>query len=327
MTIRKVTKRAPIKTNSNSDNYIYSTIQSAIDHAKPGDLIKIENGRYYEKLHITTSGLTLIGESIEECIITYDDYALKDHKDGKAYGTFRSYTCLVLADDVIFKNITIENSAGDGRKVGQAIALYAQGDRLTFINCKLLGHQDTLFAGPLPPKSIIPGSFIGPSEKREYKQSKQYYENCYIIGDIDFIFGSALAVFKECQCVTRNRSEKINGFVTAPSTWEGEPYGFVFLDCSFNGEEGIDPGTVFLGRPWRPYGQVELINCTYDDSIHKERWDPWGKEENKLTTRFSEYSKVVIPYEKDQSPFITIKRERPKIDFLDPWHQKMISIK
>ncbi len=158
--IHKVTNgTAPVGADAKAR--IHSTIQDAVDQAKPGDIIEIGKGRYEEKLTITTSGLTLIGESSEDCIITYGDFARKSHEDGRDYGTFRSYTCLVLADDVALMNLTVENSAGDGRKVGQAIALFAEGDRLIFRNCRLIGHQDTLFTGPLPQNPIFQGHLPG----------------------------------------------------------------------------------------------------------------------------------------------------------------------
>jgi pectinesterase len=318
--------------NFETSKFIHYSVQSAVDHSKPGDVIRIQNGCYEEKVRITTSNLTLIGESKESCIVSYGDYALKNHEDGNKFGTFRTYTFLVLAEDVVVQNITIENTSGDGREVGQAIAVYAEGDRLQFKNCDFIGCQDTLFTGPLPPKPMIPGSFVGPTYQREYKQCKQYYEDCMIIGDVDFVFGSAIALFNHCHLVARNRNSDINGYVTAPSTWQGEAYGYVFVDCKFTGEEGIDAGTIFLGRPWRPYGQAMFIGCNYDESFHHKHFDNWGKEENETTARFSEYgcsneNGIIeeLNTSKDKSPFIVIRMERKKIDFLYPWHMEMLA--
>ncbi len=323
--IHQVINKTSLETQDHG-KCVHTTIQSAVDHCKSGDVIEIQNGRYEEKVHITTSRLTLIGESREGCVLTYGDYALKTHEDGKNYGTFRSYTCLILADDVSVQHLTIENSAGDGRDVGQAIALFAEGDRLQFSHCNLIGHQDTLFAGPLPEKSVIPGSFIGPTENRTYQQCKQYFYDCMIMGDVDYIFGSALTLFHACRLVSRNRHSPINGYVTAPSTWQSEAYGFVFIACDFTGEDGIQPGTVFLGRPWRAYGQVMLLSCSLDESVHPNCFDPWGNEENKKTARFSAYgctapAKIKV---ENEEPFVVMRTEVPEIDFLAPWHQEML---
>ncbi len=269
----------------NPNFIIHRTIQAAVDQAEAGDIIEIKPGIYKEKLSIKTNGISLIGSGPERTIITYDDYALKD-LDGEKYGTFRSYTCLVLGHGVTMKNLTIENSAGDGRQVGQALALYAHGDHFLMENCHLSACQDTLFAGPLPEAPRIPGSFVGPTEEVEYKSLHQYYYKCQITGDVDFIFGSALAVFDTCKLVTRDRQEPVNGYVTAPSTWKHEPYGFIMTGCDFVGQDGIGSQTVYLGRPWRPYGKVWIHKCRFDASIHKDYWDPWGNQKNFETSDF-----------------------------------------
>ncbi len=274
------------KVNLNSESFIiHGTIQEALDQAQSGDVIEIEPGIYKEKLCIKTDGISLIGSGPSDCIITYDDYALKS-LDGVKYGTFRSYTCLVLGDQVTIKNLSIENSAGDGRKVGQAIALYAHGDRLFVDNCTLNAYQDTLFAGPLPEAPRIPGSFVGPTENEEYRSLHQYYRHCQIKGDVDYIFGSALAIFDRCCFISRDRNEEINGYVTAPSTWKHEPYGFIMTSCDFVGEKGIHDQSVYLSRPWRPYGKVWIDSCCFDSSIHKDYWSPWGEEKNFKTADF-----------------------------------------
>ncbi len=287
------------------------TIQETIDEAIPGDTIVIGRGIYKEKVHIRTDNISLWGEGDcnDSTIITYDDCANKTHEDGELLGTFRSYTCLVQAKNVTLRNLTIENSAGDGREVGQGIALYADGDRLTCVDCQLLGHQDTLFAGPLPEKARIPGSFVGPSEHSDYNSTKQYYKRCQITGDVDYIFGSAMAVFDGCTMTTRNRNLKVNGYIAAPSTWEQEPYGFVFINSHFVGERGMAKGSVFFARPWRPFAQVLIIGCHYDESIHEDQFDMWGDETNRETTKFEIYKSV----------------SEKSLGFLDLWHIKIIN--
>jgi pectinesterase len=302
---------------------VHPTIQEAIDQADEGDILRISNGHYNEKIQIVTSHITLIGESKESCVITYGDYANKQFDEESSYGTFRTYTCLVLAHDVTLKNLTIKNSSGEGNKVGQAIALFAQGERLKFLNCNFIGHQDTVFCGPLPAEPIKPGSFIGPTLNLPYARSKQFFHQCNIIGDIDYIFGSALAVFHQCKLVTRNRKAEINGYVTAPSTWQNEPYGFVFIQCNFRGEKGISNESVYFGRPWRAFGQIMLINCHYDHSIHREHFDLWGKEENKKTVRFSEYHCSGVFSEVDKT-YVIQQEEQKKYDFLEEWHQNQL---
>ena len=133
----------------------YNSIQQAIDSISPScerETIFIKNGIYKERVEIKKDNITLIGESKEHTVITEGYYALMTMPDNSRRGTFRSYTFFVNANNFQAFNITFENSAGFGKKVGQAIAVYAEGDNLTFKNCRLLGHQDTLFTGPLPLK-------------------------------------------------------------------------------------------------------------------------------------------------------------------------------
>jgi len=301
--IYKVVKSNNCQEQGTHDSLVFTSIQAAVNQACYGDVIEIGPGVYKEKLSIIISGISLIGQDRAICKLTYDDYANKDYDDGSKYGTFRSYTCLIQADQVTLKNLTIENSAGDGRKVGQGVALYARGDKLSIVDTDLIGHQDTLFAGPLPEEARILGSFLGPTYNLPYRTCRQYYENVTIIGDVDFIFGSALAVFHKCKLVSRNRKEKINSFVTAPSTWKHEPYGFVFLRCEFTGDEGIENESVYLGRPWRPYGQVMVVACCLSPMVHKDYWHPWGNEKNFETARL-----------------LVHDREEELLDMLDKWH-------
>lgn len=80
-----------------------------------------------------------IGESVENTIITYDD-----HANINKMGTFRTYTVKVEGNSITFKNLTIENNAA---RLGQAVALHTEGDKLVFINCRILGNQDTIYTG------------------------------------------------------------------------------------------------------------------------------------------------------------------------------------
>lgn len=257
----------------------FKTIQEAINSISKDNItpvtILVKPGVYKEKLHLEVPYVTIKGEDAEKTILTYDDYALKIHEDGKKYGTFRSYTFFVGTHDVTLENLTIENSSGEGHIVGQALALYADGDRITVRNCRLLGHQDTLFTGPLPPAPIEPGSFVGPRENAKRITGRQYYESCYIEGDIDFIFGSATAYFYDCTIFSLNRNEEVNGYVTAASTAEGEAYGYVFDACKFT--SNCPAKTVYLGRPWRNYAKTVIVNCEIGEHIKTEGWHDWNK--------------------------------------------------
>lgn len=269
----------------------YTCIQDAINSIPLNNTevieIFIKKGTYKEKLHIDKPFITLIGEGATDTIITYDDYANKLFPDGESYGTFNSYTAFIGAHDFTAKHLTFENSSGPGSKVGQALALYVDADRAYFTDCRFIGNQDTLFTGPLPPAPIIPGSFKGPRENAPLDNGRQYYERCFIQGDIDFIFGSATAFFYECELFSNNLSKEINGYITAPSTPEGQEYGYVFESCKLTSD--CPNNTVYLGRPWRIFAKAVFINSYMGPHIIACGWHNWNKVESEASSYFAEF--------------------------------------
>ncbi|MCM3126894.1 pectinesterase family protein [Paenibacillus provencensis] len=281
----------------------FNSIQEAIDQilslragSSESCTIFIKSGIYQEKIHLNQPGVRLIGENAEDTIITYGDYAHKLFPDGSPYHTFNTYTVLISSDDVSVSHLTIENSAGYGKEIGQAIAAYVDGDRVSFYHCRLLGHQDTLFTGPLPEAPINRGRFGGPRDMFPRRPVRQYYECCYIEGDVDFIFGSATAVFVDCELFSKRRHVNENGsadgtaspgYITAASTAEEVTFGYVFWDCSLTGN--ADSGSVYLGRPWREYAKTVFVNCDLGKHIHPAGWHNWGKREREQTVEYAEY--------------------------------------
>jgi pectinesterase len=260
-----------------------ASIENDTNHVE----IFIKSGTYKERIEITRPNITLIGEDRETTIITYDYYARMQMADGSSRRTFRTYSTFLDGKNITAKNITFVNSAGVGEKVGQAIAVYAEGDLLKFSNCSFLGSQDTLFTGPLPPKVIEPGGFTGPKEFAPRINSHQLYENCYIRGDIDFIFGSATAYFDHCEIFSQDIGKEMNGYVTAPSTPEGQEFGYVFHECNFT--SNCPNESVYLGRPWRNYAKAVFLNCEIGAHIKKEGFHDWNKPDSHETAYFAEY--------------------------------------
>jgi pectinesterase len=177
--------------------------------------------------------------------------------DGKPLGTFKTPTATIDADNFTAENITFENSAGP---VGQALAIRVDGDRAAFHHCRFLGWQDTILVN----------------------RGRQYFDDCYIEGHVDFIFGAATAWFENCHihCLR-------DGYVTAASTPQDQPYGFVFSHCTIDGENGVK---TFLGRPWRLYASVTYLNCDLSDVIRPEGWNDWKKPQAHTTARYAEFN-------------------------------------
>lgn len=245
----------------------FTTVQAAInavpDYRKAGPTrIYIKKGMYKEKIVIAESkqNVQLIGE--DGAVLTYDDYAQKPNIFGEGKGTSGSGSIYIFGPDFFAENITFENTSGP---VGQAVACHVAGDRAVFRRCRFLGFQDTLYT-------------FG-------ENTREYYEDCYIEGTIDFIFGKATAVFNRCEL----RSKRTGGFLTAPATPQGSNYGYVFYDCKLTADEGVEAGSVWLSRPWRPYGKTVFIRCEMGQHIRPEGWNNWGKTDNERTAYYAEY--------------------------------------
>lgn len=252
------------------------------------ETIYIKNGVYDERVEISQPYLTIIGESVNDTIITSGYYANMIMPDGIKRGTFRSYTMLVTADSFTLKNITVENSSGFGDDVGQAIALYVEGNHAVINNCRLLGHQDTLFTGPLPMSEKIPGGFTGPTQNSPRNILTMEFTDCYIEGEIDFIFGSAAVYFENCELHSLNRNKDINGYVTAPSTYENMKYGYIFNHCSFT--SNCPDNSVYLGRPWRTHAKTVILNSNIGPHICDTAFHDWNKPEAHTQAFFALYN-------------------------------------
>ena len=285
-----------VSKKAKKDN-TFSTISTALaslsTESEEAVHIFIEPGIYREKLTINRPFLTIEGTGISsaDTVIIYDDYAKMPSDDIGKLGTFRSYSVFIDASDITLKNLTIENASGDSMTHGQAIALYADGDRLFFDSCRLLGHQDTLFTGPLPPKEIEPNGFIGPKQSAPRINGRQYYKDCYICGDIDFIFGSATAYFENCEIESLRRSpndSEVQGYVTAASTQEGQEYGYVFSHCRLT-SKSCPKHSVYLGRPWRNYAQTIFLECEFGEHIKPEGFHDVEKKDARNTVLYAIY--------------------------------------
>lgn len=259
--------------------------------------IFIKSGIYHEKLEISHPYVTLVGEDVKNTIITFDDCATQLMPDGSRRGTFRSYTLFLNSHDITLSKLTIRNESFPRSRAGQALALYADGDRILVKDCRLESYQDTLFTGPLPPTALSPGGFTGPKEFDERIVGRQYYQNCYICGDIDFIFGSATAYFENCEIASvysetlspdKDGNPPVYGYTTASSTPEGYPYGYVFHECRFTGT--CPDRSVYLGRPWRNFAKTVLINCRLGAHIREEGFHDWNKTEAHKTIFYAEYN-------------------------------------
>lgn len=241
----------------------FSSVQSAIMAVPAGSrenpvVIHIAPGTYKELIYLQREKrfFKLVGENPTNTILTFNLYAGITNAEGKPIGTFKTPSTTIDADDFTAENLTFENAAGP---VGQALAIRVDGDRASFRNCKFLGWQDTILLN----------------------RGRQYFENCYVCGHVDFIFGAATAWFEKCEIHSLR-----DGFLTAASTPVDVPFGFVFSNCKITGEPGAK---TFLGRPWRIYASTIYLNCEMTDVVRPEGWNDWKKAEAHTTARYAEF--------------------------------------
>lgn len=259
-------------------------LQSAFLRLPPDDgtpaVLHLAPGVYREKAVLSRANTTLEGAGAPDTRIVWGDGAFEMLPEGKKRGTFRTATLRVDAPNVTLRGLTVQNDAAPREVVGQAIALYADGDGFVCEDCALLGAQDTLFTAPLPPKEIVKDGFIGPKQHAPRTPQRQTYRRCRIVGDVDFIFGSAAAWFEDCDIVTIDgRADKgvpFEAYATAASTPEGQRFGYVFSHCRFLAE-GCPRGSVYLGRPWRDYAKTVMLQCELGEHISPELFHDWHK--------------------------------------------------
>lgn len=238
----------------------FASVQEAVNSVRAymsdTTYMHIKAGVYREKILIPSwvTNLFMKGEGAGKTVITWDDYAGLHNM-----GTFRTYTIWVQGSGFTAEDITFENSAGP---LGQAVAVHADGDRAVFRRCRLLGNQDTLLTAN--------------------QESRQYYEECYIEGTTDFIFGPATAWFERCHI-----HSKKNSYVTAASTVEDHEFGYIFNRCRLTAADGIE--RVYLGRPWRPFAATLFIRCELGTHILPEGWHNWDNPANEKSARYAEY--------------------------------------
>ena len=243
--------------------HVFSTIQGALDYAEKIAKGAVKNlyiapGVYTEKIEITLPNLNIIGwgETPDDVVIEWDSlYGLVDG-GGFTHTTDSTQTVAVRdsAVNVTIENVTISNYWNTQERMDEAglaiergLALLVQADRFTMKNSKLLGIQDTL----------------------ELFTGRQYFENVYISGYTDFIFGTNnTTYFKGCtiHVIDTEKDDKgTAGYITAfkgsnKGADDAIVYGAIFDGCKFTADAGVMTGKTAIGRTWGAYAAVAVIN-------------------------------------------------------------------
>ncbi|WP_318204193.1 pectinesterase family protein [Streptomyces sp. SCL15-4] len=279
----------------------HPTVQSAVDAVPDGNdvpvTIAIAPGTYREKVYIPASKprITLLGTGRDRSgtVIVYDTPAEYGGSTGSA-------TVRVAANDVTARHLTFANDFDEAAvelKGEQALAMKTTGDRIVFDDTAFLGNQDTLMTDS-PTLTTT---------------SRVYLRDAYIEGDVDFVYGRATTVIERSVIRALNRgSATDNGYITAASTWKGNPYGFLITDSGIVSD--APAGTVHLGRPWHPggepdaVGQVLIRNTRLPAAIKSAPWTDMGGFSWR-DARFAEY--------RTYGPGAAVTAGRPRLNDAD----------
>jgi pectinesterase len=251
----------------------HSSLGAALADAPGGEApyrILLGRGRWEEKLTVTRPNVVLVGEDRRGSVISSAVASGHPKPGGGTWGTFGSSTLTIEAPGFTARNLTIENgfnyvanlrtrAVKDAQAV--ALALGNAADRAQIEGVDLVGHQDTFYL----------------------RTGRALVRDCLIMGNVDFIFGGAAALFETCEIRSRLRpGEALQGYVAAPSTPRSQRFGLVFDRCRLTRERGVPEASIWLGRPWRAggnlnlLGQAAFLRCWMDAHIHPEGWTRMG---------------------------------------------------
>jgi pectinesterase len=228
----------------------HTTVQAGIDAVSAGGTISVKPGTYHEVISVPAgkTGITMRGTTgkASDVVVDYDNANGTKKPDGSTYGTSGSATATIAANGFTATALTFRNSfdrnAHPEITGTQAVAVKTTGDRMVFDNVTFLGHQDTLYADTAATGTV----------------GRQYYRNCSISGDVDFLFGRATAVFDRAAITALDRgSSSNNGYLTAASTRRSNAYGFLIVGSRV--VSSAANASFHLGRPWHPGGDVDAI--------------------------------------------------------------------
>ena len=282
----------------------FKTIQAAVDAATGPETISLAPGTYREKLHIDKNNITLkgTGTTPQDVVLVYGDSA------AMAGGTGKSGSVSVSGDDFSATDLTIQNDweKKNGAPGSQAVALLLTGDRGLLRHVRLLGYQDTLYAASKTCHGEADKT-AAEASKTPCHAARQLYEDCYIEGHVDYIFGDAKAVFNNCEL--HGMKHTIVTITAQSRLYPLEDSGYLFLHCTITSEGGVDK--LSFGRSWRAYARVYFVDTTIKGaSLDPPGWMEWKNPDGTGKMATSDYAEFNT-HTPDGKPVSTSSRLAP----------------
>ncbi|KAK6146602.1 hypothetical protein DH2020_020471 [Rehmannia glutinosa] len=241
----------------------YKTIAAALNAVPPNSnnrfVIYVKKGVYNENVRVEKEkwNVLMYGDGMGNTIVS------SNLSNGGGTSTTNSATFAAFGKGFIAKDIGFQNTAGAAN--GQAVALLSGSDQSVFYRCLIDGYQDTLYT----------------------QSNRQFYRECKIYGTIDFIFGDSAAVIQNCDILVKKPQPGQGTVVTAQG--KSNPYsntGISIQKCSIEEAENLGDVTTFLGRPWRDYSTVVVMETELGSLIDPKGWSPFGNNATAPDTVF-----------------------------------------
>lgn len=240
----------------------FCTVQAAIDWVPAGNTVPttvfIKRGTYNEIISFSGKNkLTLLGEDRQKTIIAYannSNFSASQPQipaTGAARGTAgggyrRGLFSAQRCQDLTVANLTLHNTTRQGGSQAEAIILSGTPDAHAILaNVDLFSFQDTLQIN-----------------------GQAYVSDCYIEGDVDFMWGTGPCFFENCH-VTSLRDK---GYYTQIRNTPAN-HGYVYHKCVFDGKAGVKDN--FLARidpQVYPASEVVLLDCVVGPSVGSQAW-------------------------------------------------------
>ncbi|PON42047.1 Pectinesterase, Tyr active site [Trema orientale] len=147
-----------------------------------------------------------------------------------------------------------------GSRKGQAVAVRISGTKAAFYNCSFYGTQDTLY---------------------DHK-GLHYFNNCFIQGSVDFIFGYGRSFYEKCHL--NSTAKKVAWLTAQKRSSSSLESGFSFKDSVVTGS-----GHLYLGRAWGDYSRVVFSYTFMDNIVLPQGWSDWGDQKRDLNVYYGEY--------------------------------------
>ncbi|KAG0592392.1 hypothetical protein KC19_1G248400 [Ceratodon purpureus] len=247
----------------------FVTVQAAIDAVATLNsqrvTIHIRAGIYLEKVVIPKAKpyITLQGEGSMDTVLEWNDTASNVDLQGNLLSTYHSATVAVESIGFVARNLTFKNSAPpppNGAFGRQAAAIRISGDMAAFHGCRFLGAQDTLY---------------------DHK-GRHYFQDCYIEGSIDFIFGDGLSQYRACELHAISHQ---GAFTAQKRKTPSDNSGFSFVDCKVTGS-----GQLYLGRAWGLFARVVFAFTYMEDVVDPRGWSNWDDAARDMSIFFGQYN-------------------------------------